>query len=317
MELLNDAFTNALLVFYRYLGGNFFIAIAVLTVIIRLATLPLSLRQQRASMKMQAVQPQVQAIQKKYRDNPSKMQEEFRKIGYKPAESLMGCLPLLIQFPILIALYQAILRLLGSTPQSLLELSSSVYGWVDNLVSLPSLLPISNKFLWLNLAQPDAIYILPILVFATTYLQTKLFSPTPQPKTGDKKKAADENPMAGMTQSMTYTMPIMFGFISLSFPAGLSIYYVISNVLGIAQSAYLRRNMDKEKAAAAQITANNVEAVAETTQATAPEATSKNGQPPKGAATKSTPAKSGAAKSTAPKNSAARPTQRKRRPAKR
>lgn len=226
---------NALLMLYELLGKNFVLAITVFTILIRLITLPLNLRQQRSSMKMQEIQPQIQAIQKKYRDNPQKMQEEFAKIGYNPADTLMGCLPLLIQMPILIGLYQAIINVLGSTPQALFGLTQRVYPFID----LTALLPVENKFFWLNMAQPDPLLILPLLVFGTMFLQQKLL--TPQMKPGDNK----DNPMASMTQSMTYTMPIMFGFISLSFPAGLSIYFVLSNVIGIAQGYYMRYTMPK------------------------------------------------------------------------
>lgn len=230
---------NALLILYDLLGTNFFLAIAVFTLLIRLLTLPLNLRQQRASMRMQEMQPQVQAIQKKYRDNPQKMQEEFQKIGYNPAESLLGCLPLLIQFPILIGLYRAIIVVLGSTPQALFELTQRVYDFID----LTALLPVDNQFYWLNLAQPDPLFVLPILVFATTFLQQKLL--TPQTKKSDNKKGDEpENPMAGMTQSMQYTMPLMFGFFALQFPAGLSLYFVLSNIIGMGQGLLVRRNAD-------------------------------------------------------------------------
>lgn len=238
--------TNALLVLYDLLGNNFFLAIAIFTVIIRLLTLPLNLRQQRSSLRMQEMQPQIQAIQKKYRDNPAKMQEEFRKIGYNPAESLTGCLPLLIQFPILIGLYRAILIVLGSTPLSLFELNSRVYPFVDEMVGLAQTLPIANKFLWLNLAQPDPIFILPLLVFATMFVQQKFLSPS-RKKQDDSKKDQDDNPMAGMTQSMQYTMPIMFGFFSLSFPSGLSLYWILTNIIGIGQGYITRSRMAREQ----------------------------------------------------------------------
>jgi YidC/Oxa1 family membrane protein insertase len=247
-QLIINPMTNALLLLYYFLGNNFVLAIAIFTVLIRLVTLPLNLRQQKTSIRMQEMQPQIQAVQKKYKDNPAKMQEEFKKIGYNPAESLTGCLPLLLQFPILIGLYRAIIVLLGSTPLSLLELTDRVYVWVDDVVNLSSALPIPNKFLWLNLAQPDPIYILPVLVFATMFISQKLLMPAKK-KEDDKKgkQQKDENPMAGMTQSMQYTMPIMFGFFSLSFPAGLSIYFVLSNIIGIGQGYLTRMNMAKEK----------------------------------------------------------------------
>lgn len=236
---------NALLVLYDLLGTNFFLAIAVFTLLIRLLTLPLNLRQQRASMRMQEMQPQVQAIQKKYKDNPQKMQEEFQKIGYNPAESLLGCLPLLIQFPILIGLYRAIIVVLGSTPQALFELTERVYDFID----LTALLPVNNQFYWLNLAQPDPLFVLPVLVLVTTFLQQKLLSPQTKPDDDKKKDGQDENPMAGMTQSMQYTMPLMFGFFALQFPAGLSLYFVLSNIIGVGQGLLIRRSAEEERAA--------------------------------------------------------------------
>jgi len=237
---------NALLLFYDLLFNNFVLAIAVLTIVIRLITLPLNLRQQKTSLKMQSMQPEIQSIQKKYKDNPAKMQEEFKKIGYNPTESLTGCLPLLLQFPILIGLYRAIITILGSTPLALFELTDRVYDWVDGLVDVATILPVANKFLWLNLALPDPFYILPVLVFGTMFIQQRLMSPAK--KKNDKGKEA--SPMAGMTQSMQYTMPLMFGFFSLSFPSGLSIYFILSNLIGIGQGYITRANMAKEEAAA-------------------------------------------------------------------
>jgi len=228
---------NALLLLYDFLGNNFVLAIAVFTVLIRLLTLPLNLKQQRSSLRMQEMQPQIQAIQKKYKDNPQKMQEEFRKIGYNPAESLAGCLPMLIQMPILIGLYRGIIFLLGSTPQSLFQLTQRVYDGIN----LTELLPIKSSFLWLDLGKPDPLYILPILVFVTMFAQQKLLSPAAKKKNNGKQK--DDNPAAAMTQSMMYTMPIMFAFFSLQFQAGLSVYFVLSNIIGIGQGFYVRSLM--------------------------------------------------------------------------
>jgi len=179
---------NALLLFYDLLFNNFVLAIAVLTIVIRLITLPLNLRQQKTSLKMQSMQPEIQSIQKKYKDNPAKMQEEFKKIGYNPTESLTGCLPLLIQFPILIGLYRAIITILGSTPLALFELTDRVYDWVDGLIDVATILPVANKFLWLNLALPDPFYILPVLVFGTMFIQQRLMSPAKKKMTKTKKR---------------------------------------------------------------------------------------------------------------------------------
>lgn len=241
-----DAFynllTESLLLLYQFLGNNYILAITIFTVVIKLLTLPLNLRQQRSMLQTQEMQPQIQAIQKKYRDNPQKMQEEFAKIGYNPADTLMGCLPTLIQFPILIGMYRAIQYTLGSSPLDLYELSLRT-----SAVDLSKLLPISNKFLWLNLAHPDPLYILPILVGGGMYLQQKLFMPASQPNA----QGEQENPAAAMNRSMLYTMPLMFGMFSLSFPSGLSIYFIVSNLIGILQGYITRRHMAQLKEQAA------------------------------------------------------------------
>ena len=107
------------------------------------------------------------------------------------------------------------------------------------------MLPITNNFLWLNMAQPDPLLILPVLVAGTMFLQQKLSMPANQPTTGDS-----DNPMANMGKQMMYTMPLMFGFFSLSFPSGLSVYFILSNLVGIGQGFIIRRNreqMDAER----------------------------------------------------------------------
>jgi len=229
---------NAMLLLYDFLGNNLLLAIAVFTIIIRLITLPLNIRQQRSMMKTQEIQPQIQAIQKKYKDNPQKMQEEFAKIGYNPADTLTGCLPLIIQMPILFGMFQVFRIMLGTTPQALFELTQRVYAGID----LSQILPINTQFFIWNLGQPDPFLILPILVFVTMFVQQKYLSPTPKKK-DDKKQ---DDPTAAMTQSMQYTMPIMFGFFSLQFQAGLSLYFIFSNVIGILQGLYMRQLMSNE-----------------------------------------------------------------------
>lgn len=242
--------TNALLWLTGTLGGNFILALIIFTIITRVIMLPLNLRQQRSMMKTQELQPQIKAIQTKYKDNPQKMQEEFAKIGYNPADTLTGCLPMVATMPILFGLFQVLRLVLGTTPQALFELTQRVYPWID----LTKLLPIDSTFLWMNLGQPDPLYILPVLVFVTMFLQTKLTTPSTKQNDKDKKhKGKDESdPTAAMSQSMQYTMPIMFGFFSLSFASGLSIYFVLSNIVGIGQGWYTRRVMAKEKEIQAQ-----------------------------------------------------------------
>jgi len=239
-DLILNPMVNGLLWLYDILGNNFVLALTVFTVIVRVLTLPLNIRQQKSMLKTQEMQPQIKAIQEKYRDNPQKMQEEFQRIGYNPTETLSGCLPLIIQMPILIGLYRAIFFLLGSTPQALFELTERLYSSIN----LTALLPLDNHFLWMNLSQPDPFYVLPILVFATMFLQQKLLTPAPQAQQkSNTKKGQQPDPMGQMNQTMLYTMPIMFGFLSVQFSSGLSIYWVLANIIGIFQGYYVRRAM--------------------------------------------------------------------------
>ena len=239
---------NIMVGLYQVLGGNFILALVSFTVITRVLMLPVNLRQQRSSIKMQQIQPQVQAIQKKYKNDQAKMMEEFNKIGYNPTDSLLGCLPLLIQMPIFFALYRVINIMLQGTPLALLDMKFRLWETYD----LASLLPIDNTFLWVNLAQPDPYLILPILVAGTMFLQQKLMAPPSQAanKNDKKKSAPDDNPAAQMQQSMLYTMPLMFGFFAMSFGSGLAIYFVISNIIGIGQGYIVRRNLKDEREAA-------------------------------------------------------------------
>ena len=95
---------NLLLLLYKFLGHETIIAIAIVTLLTRLALTPLQLKQQATARKQQELRPKMEELQKKYKDNPEKLLAEQRKLGMNP---LGGCLPLLIQFPLMIGLYQA------------------------------------------------------------------------------------------------------------------------------------------------------------------------------------------------------------------
>ncbi len=227
---------NALMLIYQYLGNNFGLAIILFTVLIRVITLPLTLQQQRSTQKMQELQQSKrwQEALKKYKDDKQKLQEEqlkmYQEIGFNP---LSGCLPMLIQFPIIIGLYQAVMRALASTPIQLLDLAKHFYPFVPGLASL---IPLNSRFLWMDLGQPERLYlpflpnvgipVLTILVVLTTWLSTKLTTPPSADGQG-----------AQMTQMMSIYMPLLLGYFSYSFAAGLALYFVVSNILQIVQSA--------------------------------------------------------------------------------
>lgn len=221
-------FINALLLIYNYLGHDFTIAIVVFTVVLRFVLYPLTISQQKQAKAMQVLQPQLQELQKKYGKDREKMaqaqMELYKQAGINP---LGGCLPLLLQFPIMIGMYQAIIRVMAVNPLQLLDLSKHLYPF---LPQLSTLLPLNNRLdigplRWLDLGQPDPYYILPILVVITTYLQQKIMTP---PSAGDDQSAA-------INKQMMYMMPLMFGYFTAQWASGLGIYFVVSNLIGMAQ----------------------------------------------------------------------------------
>ncbi len=219
--LIINPFTNVLLLIYSFLGHNFAIAIIVFTVLIRLITYPLTIQQQKSAKAMQELQPQLQAIQKKYAKDKEKLNQEtmalYKEAGINP---LGGCLPLIIQFPIFIGLYQVILLVMAVNPLQMLNLSKHLYA----IPQLVTLLPLNSRFLWLDLGSPDLFYILPILVVITTYWQQKVMTPP----------SADPQSQA-MSQQMAIMMPLMFGYFVMVSPSGLGLYWLISNLIGVAQ----------------------------------------------------------------------------------
>jgi YidC/Oxa1 family membrane protein insertase len=187
---------------------------------------------------MQAIQPQLQELQKKYKGkDPKKLQAEtmalYREAGVNP----LGCIfPMLVQMPIWIALYQVIRLSLGDAPESLVTLSQNLYP----LPFIHTAVPLNNHMLYWNLGQPDASYVLPLLVGASMFVQQKLITPTPA--AGASQQSQQQQQTA---QMMTWMMPLMFGFWSLSVPAGLALYWFISNLSGIVlQYFYMGRKID-------------------------------------------------------------------------
>ena len=227
-DLFISIFINVLLWIYNVIGQNFGVAIILFTILIRIVTWPLNAQQMKGAKAMQDLQndKEWQAIQKKYAKDKEKLaQEQMRVYREKGINPFGSCLPTLIQFPILIALYQSIIRALAATPLDLLKLSRSIN---PAFLNVSDLIPLNSKFLWLNLGQPDPYYILAVVVAVTTYIQSKLTMP---PSTNPNDQSA------AMGQSMTITMPLMLGWLALTFPSGLAVYFVTSNVLGIVQYA--------------------------------------------------------------------------------
>jgi YidC/Oxa1 family membrane protein insertase len=234
-------FINALLFIYTMVGGNFGIAIILFTILIRVVTHPLMVQQIKGSQGMQELQknPRWIEAQEKYKNDKEKLAQEqmalYKELKINP---FGACLPMLIQFPVIIGLYQAIIQAMANTPYDMLKLVRHVYpGFLD----IASLVPLNNRFLWMDLGQPErlnipgipfAIPILAVLVVVTTYLQSKLMAPPPA-QGGGKDQSAQ---MMGM---MNLYMPIFMGWLAWTLASGLALYFVVSNVVGILQYAIL------------------------------------------------------------------------------
>ena len=243
MDFILNPFVTLLTFLYSIFNHDMVLAIIIFTVLIRLLTYPLTAQQLRSSAAMQELQPELKKLQDKYKNDREKLAQEqmrlYREYGINP---LGGCLPMVIQFPILIALYESIIHSLASTPLQLLNLSGRLL-----VPGLSSVLPIENMWLGMNLSQAPDLggisisspltiipLLLPILVVVTTWLQFRVTMPAPTPSEDGKP-----NQGAAMSQSMGTIMPLMYGFFALSFSVGLSIYFIASNVIGIVQYALM------------------------------------------------------------------------------
>lgn len=225
--------TEALMFLNRIIAGagipySYGWAIILLTIIIKVVTLPLTLSQMRSTRAMQALQPRMQEIQKKYAKDretlAQKQMELYKEAGVNP---MGGCLPMLITFPVLIGLYHALYRLAAIN-----ELVGQRFFWIPDL-SFPSA-EVGTTWLaqawqaqdWGRLATYLA---LPLLLVATQIVVQKMTqSASPG---GDQQQ--------GMMNNMFLAMSVMFGWITLGVPSGLALYWVASNVLQLVQQYFM------------------------------------------------------------------------------
>ena len=186
------------------------LAIILLTVFVKILVYPLTKKQLKSMKAMQRIQPQMKKLQEKYKNNPQVMQQKLMELYQKEgANPMSGCLPMLIQMPILMGMYYT--------------LYNFDYGGA------------APSFAWLpSLSEPDPSYALPILSAATTLMQQWMMS------TGE---------ITPQMRMMMVIMPIFIGWISLQFPAGLVLYWVTMNVVQIVQQGWTNRQDDDKEAA--------------------------------------------------------------------
>lgn len=211
-EVLGGWMLSMLRWFYG-LTGVWGVAIILLTVVVRIAMLPLTLKQMKSMKAMKVIQPELTALKEKYKDDKLKQNQEMQAVMARAgANPLAGCLPLLLQFPVFIALYASL--------QAAVELYHVPFLWVPDLTS------------------QDPYFILPLAMGAVMYLQTKL-QPTP----------AADNEQAKMMQTL---MPVIFTVMMLFLPAGLTVYIFASTVIGVIQTLAIVRPQANDDAAKAE-----------------------------------------------------------------
>ncbi len=235
--IIINPFINLLLWIYMMVG-NFGVAIILFTTLTRVILYPLTAKQIKGAQAMQELQKNKRYldIQEKYKGDKEKLAQEQMKLYQElKINPLSSCLPTLLQFPIIIGLYQALIQSIASAPLDLLKLTRHLY---PDFLKIPDLIPLNTQFLWMELGQPERLYIpgisfgipiLTIIVVITTYISSKVIAPPPQPGANDQG--------AMMTKMMNIYMPILMGWLSYTLSAGLALYFVVSNVIQILQYA--------------------------------------------------------------------------------
>lgn len=198
-------FSRAIIWLAKLFGSSYGMGIVAFTIIVRIIILPLMIYQTKSMKKTQELQPKLKELQKKYSSKDTetmkKLREEQQRLyaeaGVNP---VAGCLPLLVQLPILWALYQAI--------------------WRTNILK-------SGEFLWLQLGHRDPYFIMPVLAAVFTFLSSWLAM----------KSQPEQN---GMTKGMMFGMPIIIFFMALNIPAAISIYWVVTNAFQAGQTLVIQ-----------------------------------------------------------------------------
>ncbi len=226
--LLYQPILKALIFLYGLSGNNFGWAIITLTILIRLILVPITLPALKSARAMQELKPALDRLKRKFGKNKKRLQEEqlklYRQHGINPA---VGCLPYLVQFLILIALYQVFMHFIQAG-----EINGD---------------EVSMSFLWLNLAKPDSFYILPILAGVFQLVISLMVTPAPveiaeaEEKAKEPKKEVEDSEEMAMTmqKQMVFMMPAMTVLIGLRLPSGLALYWVITTVFSSVQQYFI------------------------------------------------------------------------------
>ncbi len=252
-DFINLVFTQPIfnvLMLLNHLFNDFGLSIVVLTVVIRLILFPLTLQQLKSTKAMQELQPQMTALRKRYKDDQRTqavaMQALYKEYSVNP---LAGCLPLVVQFPVLYGLYFAMraviddAKLQGLVP--LLHLNGFIYAFLPKFSHFPNLFLDWFTFLGphmhFSLATPDPTHILPVLAGLATFVQLRMA----QPKNAAVPSSDGKDPKDPISQQMQtmkmmqYIMPLVIVFTGWTFPAGLALYWTTGSVFMLVQQYFV------------------------------------------------------------------------------
>ena len=233
------------------LPGALGLSLIFLTIVIRLILTPLTIQQLKSAHLLKKLKPQLDKLNKKHKGDKTKLHQEqlklYQQAGINPAA---GCLPLLLQMPILIALYNLFFRILGNGNLA------QVVGEVNKVVYFPFLKinSLDLSFFGFNLAHKPAnwqkhgwfLLLVPVITAILQYVQTKMMTPV-EPASGKKdKEEKDKKEDMGetMQKQMSIMMPLMIGFFAYSFPLGLALYWNTFTVFGILQQVLLKKQLE-------------------------------------------------------------------------
>lgn len=240
------SFFGGILKFFYDISGNYGVAIILFTLAVNIILLPLTWKQQKSTTKMQSIQPELKRIQQKYKNDKEKLNMEMMKL-YKDNDinPMGGCLPLLIQLPIIFILYRIIQKpvtYILSQPTDLI-----------NEIALAKEKGINFNFLSLDLSstpnfnQFHLIWLIPVLAGVTTFALSWLTTRQANAKkTEEQKRKEEENPTANTMQTMTKIMPLITVWIAFNFPAGLGFYWIMNNLFKMVQQVAVNMILSKE-----------------------------------------------------------------------
>ncbi len=247
MEFITKPLGMILSAIYSF-TDSYGLSIVLFTILIKILLFPLAIKQQKSMSEQQKVQPLVAELQKKYKNDKEKLNQEMMKL-YKEhkVNPAAGCLPLIVQLPIIFGLYQVIYKpltyILNMSAEQIKKLAMSFTPAIDfkNEIAIASQSDLINlNFLGLNLANSpqlstiNFLWIIPILAAATTYATSAL-------TTKQSTASAQNENAAQMQNTMMKIFPVMTGFITFQLPAGVGLYWIISNIVQLVQQIFLNK----------------------------------------------------------------------------